>query len=228
MISLSVKGILFDFGGTLDAAGVPWKERFRRLFSEFGVTVGPERFDHAFYDADDALVGRLSADANLTETVHRLAAGVARNLGVPGDRIGREVAENFLRESFHFFRRNRPVLERLSKRFRLGIVSNFYGNLQAVCAEAEIEEFFDPLIDSTVVGVSKPDPKIFRAGFEPWRLPPERVLFVGDSPNRDMAGAKALGMPHIRLLPPERLKQATLCCPGDRAITSLKELWGGG
>jgi len=51
--------VLFDFGGTLDADGVPWRERFRRLFRQEGVDIAPEAFDRAFYAADDALLGAI-------------------------------------------------------------------------------------------------------------------------------------------------------------------------
>ena len=36
------KAVLFDFGGTLDADGVPWKERVARLYRDEGVSIEPE------------------------------------------------------------------------------------------------------------------------------------------------------------------------------------------
>src|SRR5207249_3583829 len=53
--------VLFDFGGTLDADGLPWKERMGRLFRDEGAVVARDRFDPAYYAADDALVGALPA-----------------------------------------------------------------------------------------------------------------------------------------------------------------------
>ena len=72
--------VLFDFGGTLDADGLPWKERMYRLFREEGAVVTPDRFDPAFYAADDALVGTLPATTPFRATVERLAGGVAAAL----------------------------------------------------------------------------------------------------------------------------------------------------
>ena len=69
--------VLFDFGGTLDADGLTWKERFHRLFEAEGVAVEPARFDPVFYAADDALVGAVPETFSLQETVHRVAGGVA-------------------------------------------------------------------------------------------------------------------------------------------------------
>ena len=55
--------VLFDFGGTLDADGITWKERFFRLCLDEGVTIARERFDPVFYAADDALVGGIPRHA---------------------------------------------------------------------------------------------------------------------------------------------------------------------
>ena len=60
--------VLFDFGGTLDADGIAWKERFHRLFETEGVAVAPGQFDPAFYAADDALVGTVPATLPLEDT----------------------------------------------------------------------------------------------------------------------------------------------------------------
>src|SRR5262249_15398138 len=57
--SILIGGVLFDFGGTLDADGIPWKTRFFHLCRAEGLTADPERFDPAFYAADDALVGTI-------------------------------------------------------------------------------------------------------------------------------------------------------------------------
>ena len=69
--------VLFDFGGTLDADGLPWKERVFRLFREEGAVVARERFDPSFYAADDALVGAIPATSSFQETVARLVTSVA-------------------------------------------------------------------------------------------------------------------------------------------------------
>ena len=54
--------ILFDFGGTLDAPGVTWKERAWRLYRDAGVVSDAAVFDPVFYKADDAL-GIAAGDA---------------------------------------------------------------------------------------------------------------------------------------------------------------------
>lgn len=215
--------VLFDFGGTLDADGVPWKERFFHLCAEEGLAVERERFDRVFYAEDDALVGHVPDTLSIEDTVGRLAAGVVGGLR-PGDgALAERVAARFLSAVRRQIERNQPMLARLSARYPLGIVSNFYGNLPEVCANLHIRSFFRVIVDSTQVGITKPDPRIFRRAVEELGVPLARAVFVGDSPHRDMAGARAVGMRHIRVAG-EDVGSAEPCCPGDRVVSSLEEV----
>lgn len=208
--------LLFDFGGTLDADGVPWKDRFSRLFAE--ETGAALNFDRAFYDADDALVGAVPRDLSLTDTVGLLARGVAEKLGRP--KAAARVAGRFLADARASLEQSSEILGRLHGRYKLGIVSNFYGNLEAVCRETGLAPHIDVAVDSAVVGAEKPDPRIFEAALSAVGASPAEALFVGDSLPRDMAGARALGMPHVWLSSGPGLA----CCPRDRVIGSVREL----
>jgi len=215
--------VLFDFGGTLDADGLPWKERMFRLFESEGAVVARARFDPVFYAADDALVGALPATVSFEETVTRLADGVAVALA-PGDRsIHERVANRFLADARATIAENTPLLRELAGRYRLGIVSNFYGNLVRVCEDAGIRAFFHALVDSTEVGCEKPDPRIFQHALHALGVSASAATFVGDSLPRDMAGARGVGMRHIWLVGAAP-SAASPCCRDDRQIRSLREL----
>ena len=54
-----IETLLFDFGGTLDADGVAWKERFHALYRADGLDLASDAFTPAFYAADAPLVGSL-------------------------------------------------------------------------------------------------------------------------------------------------------------------------
>jgi putative hydrolase of the HAD superfamily len=218
---LVTAALLFDFGGTLDADGLAWKTRFRQLYRAYGVSPPDEVFDPAFYAADDALLGALPPGCGLGETIERLAAGVSAGLGVTDARVTAHVGRRFLEASLARLSVSGRLLARLRGRYRLGLVSNFYGNLDAVCAEARIADLFDVMVDSTRVGVTKPDPRIFRHATDAIGVEPAHATFVGDSPSRDMAGARGLGMRHIWLTGEA---SASPCCPGDHVIASLSHL----
>ena len=103
----------------------------------------------------------------------------------------------------------RPVLEALASRYPLVIVSNFYGNLPAVLADFGIAHLFRAVIDSTAVGIRKPDPAIFRLGIQalntlpaettPAEILPSEILVVGDSISKDILPATTLGCPTAHL-----------------------------
>jgi len=223
-MSAAARAILFDFGGTLDADGVPWKERFFCLFGEEGISVSRERFEPAFYAACDCLEGAIGEDAGFRELVGRVASGLAERLGEDPERL-RRVGDRFAEDALARLSESAALLSRLSERYRLGIVSNFYGNLGSVCREVGLEPSIGVAIDSTVVGCKKPDPRIFRAALDALGAAPEEAVFVGDSPTRDMAGARALGMRHVWLRPGGR-PEGGACCPDDVVIARLADLEG--
>ena len=219
------RAVLLDWGGTLDADGEPWKSRVAALLRAEGIDVDPARFDPAFYAADDALVGAVPPGLSLVEVACRLLAGLTRGLGVADPGLAERVGAAFAAETVAAVSRNAPVLRALAGRYRLGIVSNFYGNLEAVCDDCGVRELFGTIIDSACVGAEKPDPRIFGAALDALGVGPAEAVFVGDSLPRDMAGARGVGMPHVWLVPatPER---RTACCPADPIVHSLRELEG--
>jgi putative hydrolase of the HAD superfamily len=57
------------------------------------------------------------------------------------------------------------------------------------------------IVDSTLAGVAKPDPSIFRPALDALDQPPDRVLYVGDTVHADVMGATAAGMQVVQLDP---------------------------
>ena len=75
------------------------------------------------------------------------------------------------------------------------LVSNFYGNIGAVLADFGLDHLFRAVIESAVVGVRKPDPRIFMLGVDALGLQPREVLVVGDSLKKDILPAESIGCP---------------------------------
>jgi putative hydrolase of the HAD superfamily len=227
----AVETLLLDFGGTLDADGVPWKERFQALYRAEGLDVTAEIFAPAFYAADDSLVGSLPQSANLSETVCELTANLEAEFARSGrnaacaDR-GLRIASRFLSDASAIFTRNRLALAALRADYRLGVVSNFYGNLEAVCASVDLARFFDVMVDSKRVGAEKPDPAIFRAALAELGADPNTTVFVGDSLGRDGEGARRSGLGFIWVTPQEEgaSVQETTSIPVLAAVAALPDL----
>ena len=75
------------------------------------------------------------------------------------------------------------------------------------------------LVDSGVVGVAKPDPRIFDHVLGPLGLPAPRCAYVGDSVRNDVVGARAAGLWPVRLDP-----HGAAAGAGHATIRSLHEL----
>ena len=93
------------------------------------------------------------------------------------------------RQKVEFYADALPALERLAKRFRLGVISNGFANVEAI----GIAHHFDAVVSAHEVGVSKPAPEIYAACAQRLGLAPERLLYVGDDPENDIAGPMRAG-----------------------------------
>lgn len=90
------------------------------------------------------------------------------------------------------------LLDALRERgLRIGLVSNAFDPAWLLHEDLErmgLAQRLDAAIFSSEVGLRKPHPEIFQRALVALEVPPERALFVGDSRNADIRGAKALGM----------------------------------
>src|SRR5260221_11532235 len=69
------------------------------------------------------------------------------------------------------------------------------GRVVADAKRFGLEKFFDVIIDSQVVGVEKPNPKIFQLALDALNIPPDEAMYAGDIYAIDMLGARAAGIP---------------------------------
>jgi putative hydrolase of the HAD superfamily len=88
-----------------------------------------------------------------------------------------------------------PILRELRERgLTLGVVSNADGRIATILQQCGIEQFFQVVIDSHVVGVEKPDPHIFHLALTQAQARPEQAIFVGDIYGIDVLGAERAGI----------------------------------
>ncbi len=222
---LGCRGLLFDFGGTLDSDGEHWLDRFYSLYRDAGLGLPLEEIKRAFYHADglcceDPRV-RVMGLRPLMDHHVRIQF---QALNLQDEDREREMAPSFCSKTERFLRRNAALLESLRQRYRRGIVSNFYGNLVTLCKEAGLAPSLEVMLDSMIVGCSKPDPEIFRIAVDKLALSPAEVVFVGDSWERDIVPARRLGMKTVWLKGPNAAPFPASAPPADAVITSLTEL----
>jgi putative hydrolase of the HAD superfamily len=77
---------------------------------------------------------------------------------------------------------------------RIAVVSNSEGMLESLFHRLGILGAMDLVVDSGIVGVEKPDPRIFRVALDHFGAAPERALHLGDNFSTDVLGARAAGI----------------------------------
>ncbi len=197
-----IKGIIFDYGGTIDSRGVHWSEIIWDGYREAGIDVSKEQFRDAYVYAERELARtrHILPHHNFLDLLRikiqielqwLADAGLIDTASIPA--LGETVAQYCYRSARECVEEARPVLEALYARYPMVLVSNFYGNVEAVLADFDLRRYFRAIIESAVVGVRKPDPAIFALGVEALGLKPGEVLVVGDSLRKDILPAESLG-----------------------------------
>jgi putative hydrolase of the HAD superfamily len=217
------RAILLDFGGTLDADGVHWCPRFHAAYRRLGGALDYQAFEALFKTSEAMLaelpdVRTLGFRAAIEAQVRLLVGLLPRAAAVRGEPFALALHD----EALAMVRRNRPVLERLAARYRLGVVSNFTGNLEPCLAELELLSLFAAVLDSGVLGIAKPDERIFTRALAGVGVRAEEAWMVGDNLEADIRPAHRLGLRTCWLTPPDRVGPADFA-PTAR-IARLTEL----
>jgi len=243
MKKLDIKGIIFDYGGTLDTRGDHWSEVLWQGYEHFGIGVAADEevepgvsiHKQAFRDAyvygeralavnpivtpdfhfEDILREKLILELNFLAGKELLETGKddaekQAKLGNDSDasseslllslsdseihQIAVDMAHYINAKTLDLLHENKQVLEHLKQAgYPMVLVSNFYGNINQVLKDAEIDGYFKEVIESAVVGVRKPNPAIFALGVCALDLPASQVLVVGDTYGKDIIPAHKLG-----------------------------------
>jgi putative hydrolase of the HAD superfamily len=77
---------------------------------------------------------------------------------------------------------------------RVAIISNSEGMLAQLFVDLGLAPGLDLVVDSGIVGVEKPDPRIFQIALDCFGLSPARTLHLGDNYATDVLGARAAGV----------------------------------
>src|SRR5216684_213250 len=196
--------ILFDLGGTLDGDGLHWLDRFETLYARAGISLPRETRRAAFDDAERrAAVDDEMARARLADMIDRHVAWQFEYLSAEGAEIGSSsidavrvrIVADFVKTVRDAARANVELLKALKARgFDLGVVSNGCGNVDVLCEDLGYTPFLSLVVDSRRVGLYKPDPAIYINAASKLGLPPSAIMMVGDSFERDVRPAKAIGI----------------------------------
>ena len=198
-----IRAVVLDAGGVLL---LPAPDSMREALAPFGVAPDDERCRRAHY------AGMREVDRLGEPDWPKVDLVVAREAGVPEERVPETNAaiESIYRgRDWTAIRGAAEALVALQAAgFDLAIVSNAEGTMEEQLATHEICSVDGQthaqvaiVVDSTVVGVEKPDPRIFDYALEALGLPASACLYVGDSVHFDVQGARAAGLHPVHLDP---------------------------
>ena len=201
-----VKGVILDYGGTLDTGGAHWSWVIWDAWQKAGVATDLPTFREAYvyaerelartryilpeHDFHDMLKIKINIELQWLAEQGQFPADMVEPKAYEISAICNESAESHVKAA-------QPVLEKLSEKYPLVLVSNFYGNISTVLETYGVKNYFKKIVESAVVGVRKPDPEIFKLGVKALGLPAGECLVVGDSYRKDIepalkAGCKAV------------------------------------
>lgn len=229
-----IKGVLIDYGGTIDTNGVHWGEVLWNTYVQYQIPVSKEAFRQAYSYGERAL-----AIQPLVKPEHNF-------LDVLTIKLGQQFS--FLSDNGHLQNSTsytnliplmaadsnrfaagcidsaKPVLAKMAAQYPVVMVSNFYGNIQSVLNGFGLLHFFTKIIESSVVGFRKPDPRIYTLGVQALGLPPADCVVIGDSYLKDMAAGKLAGCQTIWLKGDGWEKDPPEPIHADKIIKDFKEL----
>ncbi|MCX7905532.1 MAG: HAD family hydrolase [Elusimicrobiales bacterium] len=220
---MNVDFIFFDFGGTIDSDGIHWRKRFYDIYLKNGLNLTYDDFSKAFFDADDNLSIRHDLkNLGFDETVKLQVEDVLKYIGKYDKNLLERISNEFIESSRKKVSENIPLFKYLiHQKKKLGIISNFYGNLPIVLKSLSIDIYFEVIADSTIVGALKPSKDIFNYALTKIGAEPDRSAMIGDSYERDIVGAHSVGMYHFHI---SENKNYKLCCNKLYIIKNIREL----
>lgn len=195
---MKLRAVLFDLGGTLiQTSEVP--QIFKKILGIYGVEV----------DTDEILKahGDNQKEFNVEEGLVELGYSFWRKWNLKLlNRLGISKNAEFLAEKINelwwdcaelqLYPDAMETLAQLrTKQIKLGIVTNAVkADYDQILHRLRAEHYFDAVVGIDSCRKAKPDSEIFLYAVEKLRMKPKQVLFVGDSMERDYAGAKKAGM----------------------------------
>ena len=237
-----MKGYIFDFGGTLDTNGCHWGKFIWHAYERQHVPVNWEQFREAYIFAEQQLGKnaiiqptdsfRQTLDKKLRIEMERLVTqGYWYSSPLEVERLHAAVLDDLYSRVCEHVTCGREVLLRLKPQYPLVLCSNFYGNLTEVLKEFQLDGLFQDVVESAVVGIRKPDVRIYElalrslGGVEA----AADVVVVGDSLKNDIRPARQIGCQVIWLKgepwdSEASDNSASYSDEADRVITNILDL----
>ena len=231
---MPTKAVLFDMFDTLlmirknHEFYSPSLMRMYRYLNEKGINVSFVTFQKAYIKTRDDLYAK--ADENLEEPHFNVRVSeTLKSLGYNYDASSPIVAAataEFCDEFMTYVyldENTEKLLRTLHGKYKLGIISNFAipECVHELLKIHDLDKLFDAIVVSAAVNKRKPSPEIFEHALKALGVSASETVFVGDTLDADIEGAKAVGMKAVYI--ERRIEKVEQVRP-DKTIKSLSEL----
>jgi putative hydrolase of the HAD superfamily len=179
---MKTRGIIFDLYGTLIYTSVK-KKPYLNLFRSLGLTKEEINFWR-----DKVMSENFSS-------FEELKTKIKPESSIYTDQYEYDVKEEI--QSTHLFEDSEFVLNELSKRYKLYLISNIATPYKQCFYNLGLDKWIDDPIFSCDVGYSKPNPNIYEIVVKKSGLQPGQLLMIGDSLRSDYEGARNCGIESI-------------------------------
>jgi putative hydrolase of the HAD superfamily len=225
------RAVLLDGMGTLVALEPP-HERLRTALREAaGIDVSGRAAKDAFKAEIQHYLGS-HLEGRDAESLDRLRSECAAVLQTALGDVAADVDPAIVKQAmlqairFDAYADAAPALRALRDGgLRLVVASNWDCSLPEALAQAGLLHLVDAVVASAVVGAAKPDARLFDAALEAAGCAPHEAIHVGDSLDKDVAGATAAGIAALLLV---RGGDAPPGVPVIRSLTELPAVLGAG
>ena len=232
---MPIKAVLFDMFDTLmmirknNDFYSPSLMRIYRFLNKKGINVSFDTFQKTYITARDELYAKL--DANLEEPHFNVR--ISETLKILGYNYGpsspfvAEATAEFCDEFMTFVYldpHTETLLQSLHGKFKLGIISNFAipECIDKLLKTHGLDELLNAVVVSAAVNKRKPSPEIFTNTLKELGVSAEETVFVGNTLDADIDGAKSVGIKAIYIQ--RRIENADGHVKPDITIKSLEEL----
>jgi putative hydrolase of the HAD superfamily len=202
---LTCRAVFLDAGGVLV---LPDRHLLAAALAEIGIEIEPDAIPRAHYRAVHALDRPSTRQDYERALLSQLGIGPGRTAEARA--VWERLADRSRTQQVFWSEPTPGAAESIAWLKRAGIavliVTNSDGHGEENLRDSGFAD--TPVIDSTVVGVAKPDPRIFEIALELAGADPGATVHVGDALVNDVAGARAAGITPIHF-DPLRLCRAT-------------------
>jgi beta-phosphoglucomutase len=214
--------VIFDVGGTL-LGFYDWVP-FQEFLAEVGLPAAEDdarRFHRRFVET---LVARRDGAQGLGSSqveLDRWWTAVFHAIWPDAPHLAQAMFDAFRADRFdRVFPDVVPALDALRELgFPLAVLSNFTPDLENLLRRLGLRDYFGFVIVSALVGLAKPDSRVFDLAVARSGLPRRRLLYVGDHVGDDIHGAWAAGIDAVLIDRGDR--QAEAACPRIRSLLDL-------